>query len=150
MRSQSVPSSGSTIASEHQRTPSVFAFSSNTFKDKEFDTRKGEQETIDEPTFVANNEIANKYDRKKLDRIKEQIKRERELNIISASPKNFIKDDSDSNEKARKIFPELPVSKCDGDKIEQHKDDYVVTKRRLEEARERKIADAHRKKEIDK
>merc|ERR1711997_1450669 len=46
-------------------------------------------------------------------------------------------------------FPELPVSKCDGDKIEQHKDDYVVTKRRLEEARERKMADAHRKKEID-
>ena len=149
MRSQSVPSSGSTIASEHQRT-SVFAFSSNTSKDKEFDKRKGEQEKIDVLTSVTNNENANKYDRKKLDRIKEQIKKERELNISSASPKNFSKDDSDSNEKARKIFPELPVSKCDGDKIEQHKDDYVVTKRRLEEARERKMADAHRKKEIDK
>ena len=106
MRSQSVPSSGSTIASEHQRTPSVFAFSSNTSKDKEFDTRKGEQETIDEPTFVANNEIANKYDRKKLDRIKEQIKRERELNIISASPKNkykivispYLKDATNTNQ----------------------------------------------------
>ena len=149
MRSQSVPSSGSTIASEHQRTPSVFAFSSNT-SNKELDKRKGDQEKMDVIALVTNNENANKYDRKKLDRIKEQIKKERELNIISASPKNFNKDDSDSNEKARKIFPELPVSKCDGDKIEQHKDDYVVTKRRLEEARERKIADAHRKKEIDK
>ena len=72
MRSQSVPSSGSTIASEHQRTPSVFAFSSNT-SNKELDKRKGDQEKMDVVTLVTNNENANKYDRKKLDRIKEQV-----------------------------------------------------------------------------
>jgi len=53
-------------------------------------------------------------------------------------------------EKPRKLFPELPVTKCDGDKIEQHKDDFATTKRRLEEARARKMADVQKKKEIDK
>ena len=99
---------------------------------------------------IGNIENSNKYDRKKVDRIKEMLRKERELNLSSSSPKSFMKEDSDTSEKARKVFPELPVSRCDGDKIEQHKDDYVLTKRRLEEARERKMADAHRKKEIDK
>ena len=53
-------------------------------------------------------------------------------------------------EKPRKLFPELPVTKCDGDKIEQHKDDFATTKRRLEEARARKMADVQKKKEIEK
>ena len=76
--------------------------------------------------------------------------KERERSSVPTSPKASIKTETDSNEKPRKIFPELPVSKCDGDKIEQHKDDYATTKRRLEEARARKMADIHRKKEIDR
>ena len=118
-------------------------------KDKDSPKRK-EQEKANTLSSLGNSENVINFERKKVDRIKEQIKKEREHNVASSSPKSLTKGDSDTSDKSRKIFPELPVSKCDGDKIEQHKDDYVATKRRLEEARARKMADIHRKKEMDK
>ena len=135
---------------DNQNTASVSASSSNFIpKDKEGQKRK-EQEKTNTTSSFGSNENAINYERKKVDRIKEQLKKEREHNVASSSPKSLTKGDSDTSDKARKIFPELPVSKCDGDKIEQHKDDFVATNRRLEEARARKMADIHRKKEMDK
>ena len=95
-------------------------------------------------------ETPSSTDRKKVERIKDQLRKEREKSSVSTSPNTSSRTDTESSEKPRKVFPELPVSKCDGDKIEQHKDDYATTKRRLEEARARKMADIHRKKEIDR
>jgi hypothetical protein len=37
----------------------------------------------------------------------------------------------------RKKFPELPITKIEGDKHKQHEDDIAQAKRRLEEARNR-------------
>ena len=89
-------------------------------------------------------------DRRKVEKIKEQLRKEREKHGATMSPKISSREDAEMSEKARKIFPELPVSKCDGDKIEQHKDDYASTKRRLEEARARKMADEYKKKELER
>merc|ERR1712001_635847 len=42
----------------------------------------------------------------------------------------------------QKIYPELPVPQTEGiDKERQHQDDMLETKRRLEEARQRKMAE---------
>jgi hypothetical protein len=105
---------------------------------------------IAEKSIHIGKETISNNERKKVERIKEQLRKERERGSVSTSPNTSLKTDTESNEKPRKVFPELPVSKCDGDKIEQHKDDYASTKRRLEEARARKMADIHRKKEIDR
>ena len=145
--------------------PSVLPSSSNLFsqdspskkKDQENSkipssstTLKSGQNTGDQSPISKENNSNN--DRKKVEKIKEQLRKEREKNANSSTniPKTSSRTDIESNEKSRKVFPELPVSKCDGDKIEQHRDDYAVTKRRLEEARARKMADIHRKKEIDR
>ena len=94
--------------------------------------------------FVNNNE------RKKVEKIKEQLLKEREKIVYTSSTMAYSATEAEIVEKPRKLFPELPVTKCDGDKIEQHKDDFATTKRRLEEARARKMADVQKKKEIDK
>ena len=39
-------------------------------------------------------------------------------------------------EPQRKVFPELPVSRCDGDKLKQHEDDFLQAKRKLERKRQ--------------
>ena len=105
---------------------------------------------VDKSPTSSKDAISN-YDRKKVEKIKEQLRKEREKNVASTSPNiSSSVTDPEPNEKARKIFPELPVIKCDGDKLEQHKDDYAATKRRLEEARARKMADIYRKKEIER
>ena len=76
--------------------------------------------------------------------------KEREKIVHTSSTMAYSATEAEIVEKPRKLFPELPVTKCDGDKIEQHKDDFATTKRRLEEARARKMADVQKKKEIDK
>merc|ERR1712083_1214 len=48
----------------------------------------------------------------------------------------------------QKIYPELPVPQTEGiDKERQHQDDMLETKRRLEEARQRKMAEIKKEKE---
>lgn len=44
----------------------------------------------------------------------------------------------------RKVYPELPVPKDEGDKLKQHEDDIIETKRRLEEARQRRLEEKYR------
>jgi hypothetical protein len=50
----------------------------------------------------------------------------------------------------RRVPPELPVSKCDGDKRKQHESDFHDTKRLLDEARQRREAAHQREKEEKK
>ena len=96
-------------------------------------------------------EANSSSDRKRVEKIKEQLRKEREKSNSTNSPTTSPSvTDIEPNEKPRKIFPELPVSKCDGDKLEQHKDDFAATKRRLEEARARKMADLDRQKEMER
>ena len=147
--SRSHSTSSSKISSDNQNNIPVLASSSNITQDKIFQRKKDQEKTnLQQP--LRNNDESNISERKKVDRIKEQLKQERNLNILTSSPTHYQKEDLESNDKARKVFPELPVSTCGGDKIEQHKDDFASTKRRLEEARARKMANIHRKKEIDK
>ena len=109
------------------------------------------QKNADKLAVFSKDNTISSSDRKKVEKIKEQLRKEREKNVFTSSPNISTPNvpDADSNEK-RKFFPELPVSKCDGDKLEQHKDDFADTKKRLEEARARKMADNYRKKEIEK
>ena len=44
----------------------------------------------------------------------------------------------------RKKFPELPVPKVEGDKLKQHEDDFIQTKRRLAEMKNKKIQEMKR------
>ena len=57
---------------------------------------------------------------------------------LPTSPKQFGE---------RRSLPALPVSKCDGDKLKQHKDDFNDTKRLLNEARQRRVEQLEREKE---
>ena len=49
----------------------------------------------------------------------------------------------------RRVLPELPVSKCEGDKRKQHESDFHDTKRLLDEARQRREA-AHQREKDEK
>ena len=150
---------------------SVFASSSNPFS-KDSTNKKKDQDKAKHPSTsntssatppvrivqrnadkspTSHKDANSNNDRKKVEKIKEQLRKEREKSVATTSPNiSSSATDVDPNEKPRKIFPELPVTKCDGDKLEQHKDDYAATKRRLEEARARKMADIYRKKEIER
>merc|ERR1712203_1330767 len=99
---------------------------------------------------ASSKDFVNNNERKKVEKIKEQLLKEREKIVYTSSTMAYSTTEAEIVEKPRKLFPELPVTKCDGDKIEQHKDDFATTKRRLEEARARKMADVQKKKEIDK
>ena len=111
---------------------------------------QGQQRQNDKAAALCKESTTNS-DRKRVEKIKEQLRREREKSGSANSPTTSPSvTDAEPSEKTRKIFPELPVSKCDGDKLEQHKDDFAATKRRLEEARARKMADIYKQKEMDR
>ncbi|TRY76553.1 hypothetical protein TCAL_02667, partial [Tigriopus californicus] len=57
--------------------------------------------------------------------------------------------DKDSPKVERKVFPELPLPKTNGDKLKQHEVDILEAKQRLEEARQKRLVEI-KKLELEK
>ncbi len=79
--------------------------------------RRPSQEAATSPTFTS-----------------QQQQRERKKSGFNKMD-SFIVYDREKVE--RKVFPELPISKTDGDKLKQHKDEMEHTKKKLREMREK-------------